>query len=325
MTAPVRGNIPAKIRPAKTGAARAWMPAASFAAAVIGQVFLYYLKLVIPGLVFFACAAALLIIYGVIYDRMEPEKKEIKISIKTEMILFFVIVAAAVVFRLILIDRIPGGCFRDEAQNGSAAKSIMNTNGYLGEFLPAYIAGHTHNPTAFIYIMAAVFKALGTGAAQIRITSAVIGIIAVPAFYFLLRYLMGPGAALCGAFLLAVMRWHVNFSRIGFHAVFSVTAVILALYFFIRAYREKKWSDFILAGITTALSQYTYLAARLLPVWLLISGVYIAFKEKGFYCENRKKISGRRACGNTGLSASRGLFGKTSREFFYKAGAGVRL
>jgi 4-amino-4-deoxy-L-arabinose transferase-like glycosyltransferase len=279
--------MPVKIKGISRFAAPGRMIAASFAAAVIGQVFLYYLKFVVPGLVFFAAAAALL----VIHDRYEPGKTGIQISKKAEIILFSIIVLIAVLFRLAFIDQIPGGCFRDEAQNGSAAKSIMDTNSYMGEFLPSYITVHTHNPAAFIYIMAAVFKALGVGTVQIRITSAVIGIIAVPAFYFLLRYLMGPASALCGAFLLAVMRWHVNFSRIGFHCIFSVTAVIFALYFISRSYKGRKWSDFILAGLTTALSQYTYLAARLLPVWLVIFGVYIAFKEKGFYAENWKKIT----------------------------------
>lgn len=259
----------------------------SLIAGLIGQVFFYYFKLVIPGLAFFAAA----IILFVFYDRQARPHPEILISKKNEIILFLVILFIAVLFRFVLIDSIPAACFSDEAENGIIARSLMNTSSFEGEFLPVYFTGNIHNPTAFLYIMAAVFKVIGVGPTQIRITAAIIGVIAVPAFYFLLRCLLGPFAALIGAFLLAVMRWHVNFSRIGFHCILSVTVLILVLYFVVRAYRERKWFDFILAGFTTALSQYTYTAARLILVWIFILCIYFAFKDPDFYRNNWKKIT----------------------------------
>lgn len=252
---------------------------------IIGQIFFYYLKLPIPGAVFFVTA---FIVYA-IYGKNKQKIRKVQISKKTEIAGLLIIIAAAVLCRFVLIDKIPAGCFSDEAQNGSVAESLKNTSSYEGTFLPVYITGHTHNPTAFVYMITAVFKFLGTGAAQIRMTAAIVGVIAVPAFYFLIRYLLGPAPALCGAFLLAVLRWHINFSRLGFHCILSVTILILLIYFTIRAYKEKKLADFLAMGLTAALSQYTYQAARLAPVWLILYCIYIAIFDTDFFRNNWKK------------------------------------
>jgi 4-amino-4-deoxy-L-arabinose transferase-like glycosyltransferase len=263
-----------------------YLPLASLAAAAAGQVLMYCFKLAIPGLFFFAAAAAML----VISDRRGVKSPEIKISQKMETILFACIVLVAVFFRLALINGVPSGCFTDEAAIGLFTKSMLAKGVEKGSLLPVVLSGATYHPCLTVYPAAVVFRAFGAGITQLRIVSAIIGILAVPAFYFLIRYFMGPFMALCGAFLLAVMRWHVNFSRIGFDTILPVTLLILVLYFVIRAYRERKTADFALAGFTIAASQYTYVSARLVFAWLAICLVYVTAKDRKFLRENLKKI-----------------------------------
>lgn len=256
------------------------------AAGALGQVFLYFLQMAAPGMILFAAAFILLWMRG----QEGPAVAEKKPAGRTEAALLAAAIIVAAVFRFALIDQIPAGLFVDEAQNGAAAKSIIETNRYENTFLPVYITGHTHNPTGFIYILAAVIKAIGGSAAGIRIAAAITGITAVPVFYFLARALLGPQMALAGAFLLAVSRWHVNFSRTGFHCILAVTAMIFVLYFVVRAYRERKWGDFLAAGALLGLSQYTYTAARLAVFWMAAVLVYLVFINRAFLKENAAKI-----------------------------------
>jgi 4-amino-4-deoxy-L-arabinose transferase-like glycosyltransferase len=262
------------------------LPAASLAAAITGQVLMYCFKLALPGLIFFAAAAAMLIVPG----RRGAETMPLKITKKTEIILFSAVMLAAVFFRLAFIDSVPAGCFTDEAAIGFFAKSMLANGIEKGSLLPVVHSGATYHPCLTVYAAAAVFKAFGAGITQLRIVSAIIGILAVPAFYFLARYLMGPVMALAGAFLLAIMRWHVNFSRIGFDSILPVTLLILVLYFIARAYREGKTSDFVLVGFTIAASQYTYVSARLIFAWLAIICLYAVINNRKFFIENRVKI-----------------------------------
>lgn len=249
----------------------------ALASGITGQYFLYFNKPAGTGMFFLVLG----VIFFVYADRKntaeaEPEKP----SLKLEMALFFLILALAVFFRLYRINEIPPGLHDDEAQFGLDSTGIMEGN------LPIFI----HNASMSLYATAFIFKVLGTGAAQIRITSAILGILAVPALYFFIRHVFGARMALAGAFLLAVMRWHVNFSRIGYQSVFAVFFFVIIFYFFYRAYRYGKLPDFMILGIATGLSQYTYQVVKLIPVWFCLFAVYIFFRDKDFFRKNKENI-----------------------------------
>jgi hypothetical protein len=186
-----------------------------------------------------------------------------------------------------MINSIPSGCFSDEAINGLTAIDILS-----GKSLPVYIGPQAPNNAAvFMYYIAVMFKIFGIGATQLRLTPAFLGILAVPAFYFLIRYIGGAIPALAGSFILAVMRWHIIFSRIAFHAAFAVIAVIFVLYFALRAFYSKKTYDFIFLGITLSFSLYTYQSARLCFFVVAAFIIYAFFYEGDFYRKNLRKIA----------------------------------
>jgi 4-amino-4-deoxy-L-arabinose transferase-like glycosyltransferase len=258
---------------------------------IIGQIFLFINKNIPIGMLFFIIAIICFIIADKHFVKNNGDEKDIfqisfPISMKTEIIMFSIVFIIAVFMRLFKLDEIPAGCFYDEALNGLTAIDILN-----GKSLPIYVGPQAPNNAAvYMYYIAAIFKLFGIGATQIRLTSAVLGILAIPAFYFLIRYLVGPIPALTAAFMLAVMRWHIIFSRIGFHAVFAVIVFILVLYFIVRAYFGKKLLDFIFLGATLSFSLYTYQSARLIPVVLFVFILYLFFKERNFFKENFRKI-----------------------------------
>ncbi|MCE5299614.1 MAG: glycosyltransferase family 39 protein [Spirochaetia bacterium] len=247
--------------------------------AVLGQWFLYSVHSLIPGLVLLLSGALLFSISARNIARIpEPMDK------KQEILLFFAILLASAFFRLYKIDTIPAGCFVDEAQNCFEAMSILTGS------LPVYTGFSTHNASLFLYPVAVVFKLFGAGVTQLRVTTAVIGILTVPAFYFLLRALSGARVAVIGGFLLAILRWHVNFNRIGYHASLGLLVFVLFLYFLIKSYRDGKWTYFILLGVTLGLSQHTYQPARLIPFLLILITFIVFIRNRSFFTGNLTKI-----------------------------------
>ncbi len=263
--------------------------AISFFLIFLGQYYMYDNRKLISGLVFFGIAALFLIISFFINKRVDIGKDE-KIDKKIEIIILLVIVLIGIFFRSYMINEVPAGCYRDEGQNGNEAINIMNGVVLDGTSLPVYIERCTQNAAMYMYFVAVSFKFFGIDVLQIRLVSIVFGVLCIPAFYFLLRYIFGVRLALLGAFLIAVLRWHVNFSRIGFLGILTVFFVILCLYFAWRVYKEQKLFDFILLGIVTSLSLYTYLASRLIPVGFFIFMLFILIKDFKFYTKNWKKI-----------------------------------
>jgi 4-amino-4-deoxy-L-arabinose transferase-like glycosyltransferase len=72
--------------------------------------------------------------------------------------------------------------------------------------------------------------------------------------------------ALIAATGLAFSFWHVAMSRIGFRAILFPFIVILTAYFFWYGLTNRSLIYFVLAGVALGVAQYTYLAARLLPL-----------------------------------------------------------
>jgi 4-amino-4-deoxy-L-arabinose transferase-like glycosyltransferase len=270
-----------------TGFGQFNLTAVSLLIAVVGQYFLYSMKWELPGLITYAVAAALFILAD--YAGAKKEEQE-TITPLMEISIFILIMAIAVFFRVWQIDHLPAGCFRDEGQNGNEGINIMNGITVDGTRFPVYIERYTQNAAMYMYFVAAAFKMLGIGVLQVRAVSIVIGILCVPAFYFLVRHLFGVRLAIVGGFLMAVTRWHVNFSRIGFLGILTVFFVILCMYFAYRVYRKRGIFDFIMLGACTALSLYTYLAGRLIPAGLVIFLVYLFITETSFYVKSLKGI-----------------------------------
>jgi hypothetical protein len=86
--------------------------------------------------------------------------------------------------------------------------------------------------------------------------------------------------ALLSATLLAISFWHILFSRIGFRAIsqpLMQTLTIAALYIGLR-HRSLRW--IAIAGIALGITGYTYLAARLFPIPLVIAAIPLLIDGK---------------------------------------------
>lgn len=252
----------------------------SLAAAAAGQYMLYYNKNAALGLVLFG-AASLLFAYSF---RKQSDEPLPKIKPKTEAFFFVLILLTAAFFRYYKISEIPAGCFPDEAQNVFDAMGIINGD------MPVYVGYSTHNAALYLYPAAFIFKLFGADVTQLRAYTAFFGFLTVPALYFLLRSVSGQRAAIIGGFLLAVMQWHINFNRIGYHASFALLMLVLVLYFLWKC-RGSKFSYFIFLGISLGIALNTYQSARLIPFWLTAIFIFAFLKNRSFIQKNDNAIA----------------------------------
>ncbi|MBI2911207.1 MAG: glycosyltransferase family 39 protein [Chloroflexi bacterium] len=194
---------------------------------------------------------------------------------------FAAILLLAAALRLYGLDRIPPGLYHDEAYNGLDAQAVLAGN------LPIFFEANHGRQPLFIYLQAGAVALLGPTREALRGTSAVVGILTVFSIYFLAREL-APDASrarrlgLLAAGLLAVLYWHVHFSRTGFRPILFPLVVTWSLYFFWRAYRRGRWRDYALAGVGVAAALYTYTAGALLPVLLGAFGLaHVLQRDEG--------------------------------------------
>jgi hypothetical protein len=169
--------------------------------------------------------------------RLPKAPERMPLGLEAGLLLLIFVFAAWV--RLTGLEGYPFGGFRDEGENGNVAIQIMNgeTVEGTGQRYPAYIEHNTQNAAGYFYPVAASFKLFGVSITSVRYTSVFYGVLSVLAFWALARHLFGPSMALFLAASLAAMRWHLNFSRIGFLGIMTVMLSIPMLGLLLKGLR----------------------------------------------------------------------------------------
>ncbi|MGD2164774.1 MAG: glycosyltransferase family 39 protein, partial [Anaerolineae bacterium] len=136
------------------------------------------------------------------------------------------------------------------------------------------------------YLVTASFLLLGASTKAIHVTSAVVGILSIPAVFLAAEVLakdsedpLKTWAGLVAALMMAISYWHLNWSRIGVRAVLVPlfgAGTIASLWHGLR--KGRRWG-FVVCGVSVGLSMYTYQAARLLPALIVISFAAFAWQR----------------------------------------------
>lgn len=212
-------------------------------------------------------------------------------------ILLIIVVAAGL--RLWRIDAIPPGFHFDESFEGLEAWRILTDPTYR----PIFLTGNFGVPPLNAYANAftfGIFEALGgeAGPTAMRTTAAVFGILGVLTVFLLateLRRLdMWPVSSLSATFpllaagMLAVMRWHIHFSRMGIEPIIVPLIWTASTWMLLRGWRTGSKLSFIACGVVLAAGMYTYQAAWFVPLLMVpVAGILIL--------DRRSKIKDRGA------------------------------
>ena len=181
------------------------------------------------------------------------------------------IVAMAAAVRMAGLSSLPFGTWYDEAANGLEALRIINEPQYR----PVYTDG-VNASGHYLFLISTVFDLIGVSTRSIRLISALAGVATVAAAYFAGRVLFGPSMGAVLAFMVAVSRWSLTFSRMGMYNAFTPLFELLAVAFLVRALRKNRLSDYVLAGVSFGFGFCYYAAFQLFAVAAGVFLVYVA-------------------------------------------------
>ena len=180
--------------------------------------------------------------------------------------LLFPALALATAFRVYRLDTFPFGTFFDEAQNGLVAKRMLDDSSYR----PVFVTGFSQLPALFFYVFAGAMELFGSGIHTLRSVTTVASLLTLPGIFLLGSELFNRRTGLLATFLLAAMRWHVNFSRIAFHGIFAPLFMVWAFYFLVRGLRGHGRWNFVVAGILVGVGMQSYYAFMIVPLVILL-------------------------------------------------------
>lgn len=144
-----------------------------------------------------------------------------------EILVVLAIVVVAAIFRLYNLDQLPPGLHYDEAFKGVMARKLI-----VGPDRPIFFTENLTEEPMMEYATALSFLIFGDTAWHIRLVSAIAGIITVIALYFLARQLFAQRwVAWLATFVLAILYWHLNFSRLGMEPILTPMTLTLAFVF----------------------------------------------------------------------------------------------
>lgn len=176
----------------------------------------------------------------------------------------------AAVLRFPGLGRWPPGLYHDEAINGLDALRVLQ-----GAH-PVFFTANNGREPLFIYLVAASVAVLGRSAFAVRLVSAILGTLTVPATFLLGRSLFDRRVAWLGALITAIAVWPINLSRVGFRAVAMPLFVALTLWAFWRLLQDGP----VWGGAFAGLLLYTYLAARFVPLALGLFVLYLVWTRR---------------------------------------------
>lgn len=182
------------------------------------------------------------------------------------------ILAVAAGLRLYQLDALPFGSWWDEANNGLSARAFLERPRERPVFL-----GSTQLPAHFFYVVELAFRLFGDGPVAIRLVTVAFGLGTVLLAFLAGREALGDRFGLLFAAVTAASRWNLTFSRIGLVAIPAPFFVLLSLLFLFRGVRRRSPAEFGFAGLSIGLGLSFYFAFRLfLPVLGLFLLVWAA-------------------------------------------------
>ncbi len=178
--------------------------------------------------------------------------------------------------RLCCLEGVPPGWRDDE---------LINIHALSGEVLegrfPLYFTGASGHEPLYHHLHAGVHAVLGFNTLSAHILSVFLGTLTVALTYRLSRRIWGHVVGMAAALALATSFWSLMYSRIALRHISLPVLALWAVYLlFPPRHKRGGVGGGLLLGVVVGLSLYTYPAARLLPVLLVLFGGYLALVHR---------------------------------------------
>lgn len=216
------------------------------------------------------------------------------------------IILLAAGLRLWRLDEAPPAINQDEAVHAYDAWSLAKTGrDHDGAAWPIFFkAFGDYHPGPFVYLLVPFQALLGLGVWSARLPGAMVGVLAAPLAYLLLRRSYGDRTALIGAVLTAVSPWQMHISRMALEAGICPAMLMggLAALYAGRptlaaddraAARARQLLLLALSGLLLGLASWTYHAMRVFVPLLLIAAAIVHRRSlRGMVTSSAARLNG---------------------------------
>lgn len=142
-----------------------------------------------------------------------------------------------------------------------AATLFYSSSGYVGVW--NYVLSGEYNPPLFYWITTFMLS-FGNSEFVLRFVPACVGVLTIPAVYYLGREWRSSTIGLAGSALLAFSPFHIYYSQEARAYSLVVFFVVLMLYAFLRATKENSYKWWILTAAFGALAFWTHFYAMMI-------------------------------------------------------------
>lgn len=206
---------------------------------------------------------------------------------RTRWLLFLTIIGVAVALRFWRLTSLPPGFYLDESYEGIEAWRILTEPTYRPVFLSVNSGVLPLNAYANALTFG-LFRLFGgeAGPLAMRVTAACFGVLGVAALYGLaveIQQLAKPRLShafpFFAAAMLAMMRWHIQFSRIGIEVILAPLLWASALWLLFRGWRTRQWLNFAGCGVMVAACLYAYQAIWIIPLLMIAVALLLLMED----------------------------------------------
>jgi hypothetical protein len=184
---------------------------------------------------------------------MGPPRSWLRGGVSWEWLLVLGLTGLGAVLRLYRLDAIPGELTLDQISKFWDIRDVL-----AGNKAPIFFEANQGREGLFFYLVALTSQFVDLSHMSMKLTSAWIGVAAVPALFLLGKEMAGRRVGLLAAFLLAINKWHILVSRLGYRVALVPLLVILAMFYLVRGLRRGHLVDYGLAGVMLGLGMYSY-------------------------------------------------------------------
>ena len=201
---------------------------------------------------------------------------------RTDWMIIAGIFLLATVLRIYNLGSIPS-VNQEEGFAAMGAYDVMNgTVKGPFQFGPKSAWGWTYYSGLYFYGHAFFMKLAGISVFGNRFFAAICGILSVMVTMSFGRLLFDKRVAYISGVLVAVLGVNVHFSRFGFPFISNALMGIVTLYLILLSEKKRSPYIFALAGISIGIAQFTWSAARVLPLVALFFYGYKCIQERQY-------------------------------------------
>ncbi len=211
--------------------------------------------------------------------------------IKKHLFWLVIIFVIAALLRFYQLGSIPEGFFSDEAAVGYNAYSLLKTGkDEFGKAWPFFFTSFGEGKLPlYIYQALPSIGIFGLTEFATRFPGAFFGTLTILVWYFLFNEILRLSSlnsklratySLLGAFVLAVMPWHIHFSR-GVFGQEAIFWLVFGSWLILRGARKRQALIVTLGFIALSLSLLIYHSAKaILPIWMPFLFIFSWLKTK---------------------------------------------